>query len=360
MEIQIDTTIIHTSSTKLEETIRGEIENNHKLNLSFSQPRKYFHIQVHSFLLEEAKDLIIAGRITKNNQTFYDFDLNDNVLVLVTNQETINNFLREILKPFNSKEDETIPYEIALNVDDNLFYKVEEFKMNEIILPMIFFTTSIKLYFGFLNKFKFNKWDSVLINSEIFPQCYLMCKILISIGFDVTVNTSLLPKHEELNEQWDIDAYNKIKFIGWDMVDKSFANANKFSRLIDTTGESLSIKNKLSTLVLLRQNGSLHLIDAKPDDAQLVPSDLQILYDKNISINLTNLQNCIKFNYTVGKELNYLNEILEKLSKSYQSHIKSIIKKLECKIWDSKEKISELTLTNLTDGKHYMIMCILN
>ena len=109
-------------------------------------------------------------------------------------------------------------------------------------------------------------------------------------------------------------------------------------------------KNKLEYLEVCNYNSNLIFIDNYDKLSQLDPHDLEILYEKNMSIKFSCSNNYYKYNKAYGRTLNFIESMREKLINKYS--LTKLVKKINNKSYElieiinSKRELSDLLVDN--------------
>lgn len=367
MELQIDTNSLSFKHKNIEEIVNYKInEIDNYLEKTKPELKESFLIKVHYFLFEnsETRSLVLYGEIINNNQTFYDYKKHEQIFIYTNNALIINKLISLFIKANNDKNKE---FELIMEfeIDDIFIFKYNENQeLNVIYMIMIYLTSSLKIFFGFFRKFKFIKWENILINSKYYQETYLLSHIFSMIGYKNNINISNFNHSLEedffIYESVLLENESKIKI---ETLNISEENENKFyNHIFDTIGlETLKTKHKLNIFKILKNGGNLIILESENEPkAQLDPQDLILLLNKNISLNFCNIESYLKINETIGRELNFITELFNQFNKNNQSqHVKKLIKKLECKIYDT-ENIKEITIKELSNRNNYLTLFLIN
>lgn len=253
MEISIDTSAIKTinkseQSTKIEENINNCITNfiadSSKTNLILKED---ITISINAFIIDNPIDisLVIYGQIEENNQTKYNISVKDKVLIYIKNQFIINKFISNRLK--NSSLEK-------ISIENCIIIKQENFKQNKntIYLIMAFINSIVKIFFTLHTKFKYNKWDNILLLTNSGAEAFFLCLILSLLEYNLSIDSAFISNDKKL----PLDLFN-ILFKDNSKV-KIFDSSNKddmpkYDFIIDNTDEF--IKDKLNAFSALAIDG---------------------------------------------------------------------------------------------------------
>ena len=402
MEFIIDTSLVNKiidEDTELTLKLKEIDEFVNKAGKDFNETENFI-VKVYYFLFEDKSEngLIVYGQITDSNQVFYNFKQKENVLIFCKNPFVINSFKSAFLNYSNNTKQPIFTFKFLLEstlfLPTNLFDfgKNEESKLNNsIILIMIFFIPVVNIYFSLFKRFKYISTDTLLLLTKTKEQAYLYSKALILAGYKVSIknnegfkvnffndeetSTSMKNEEEFTSNNWNNveNDINKIISLESDLIhNNSFVtlvnlddkyNQGRFNILIDLCCEcfeSPKIEKKAKYYDLL-DNDSV-LIIFKPDDItfQLDPPDLELMINKNIHIGFNNINNQMKMNYTIGKQLNFLTSFFQQLINVQQCNIKTIVKKADVKIYDSDSiKLNTFTFDNIDHTDNYLKLYII-
>jgi hypothetical protein len=377
MEIHIDTSLINNSSHKNSNSIRNEelilkelegfVTNNSEI--CFSNVEN-LTVLVEYFLIEdpEDKNLVLFGKVLKNNQTLYDLEIDDRIIVYVKNSKLINDFLINFIKVNSKNEKDQLSLIYSFNIINCFVLKVEGVNKSIIedniklkaLTCLILFTSALKVFFSLFLKYRYNHWDEVLILSKTFQISFLNYLILSCLDYKICVSL----EHFSNCSKEDFTMNSE----GLNLYDLKTINeeSRTFKFIFDHT-EGLS-KNKLKYFSLLSFEGNYlkfnnyKFADTKP--LQLDPRDLDYLQNKNCSINFTCLESCIENNLYIGRLSNYLLQIFDKIVFSNDNVIglsKQLIKKLRPKI-EEGNSLKEIEFSDISKGanNNYMSIFVLH
>ncbi len=79
--------------------------------------------------------------------------------------------------------------------------------LDKIFFIMISISNIIKIYYFYYKKFKFNKWDSFLINTVFYEEAFILSLLLNFIGLKVVINKSAIKNNFESLAFADINDY---------------------------------------------------------------------------------------------------------------------------------------------------------
>jgi hypothetical protein len=136
-----------------------------------------------------------------NNEDFNSFNLKQAMEIKIQLDENIfipvNNLIEclEILYDYDSKNDNNNNTNNKLNFYNKLFF----------IFGCLH--NIIKIYFFYYKKYKFNKWDSILINSPYFEESFLLSLLLNFIGLKSSINKTSLKNNYDLLSLNQINDY---------------------------------------------------------------------------------------------------------------------------------------------------------
>jgi hypothetical protein len=379
MELPIDTSILCQNNTlsknnniqKLEESLVVDIDKfiSDVVKSNIQDYKENFSIEVFSFLVEnpDDKNLVLYGKIKYSNQSLYQFSNYDDVLVYVKDSYLITNFITEFIK-FTSKNSGK-SFIQKFNINQCIVIKLEnntdsENLNNKIFCSLLFMSSIIKVYFSIYRKFKFNKNDVVLLNSNYYEESYLMTRILNFLGYQVVINTFKF-YNDKIYSMEDFYLTNIDSPCNTHLSNFTFHNENNqffyYKFIIDSTNQVLSDRQNLFSL--LNIDGSYIALNSNRNmnskmSVQLDPRDLEMAMSKNIGIFFSDIESYIKFNDTLGRETNFINEILNKIiSYNQEGSIglyKQISKKLDIKFVEVKEVIKDLTIDDLFSNKKFI------
>jgi hypothetical protein len=364
MEIQIDTGALSQNNNKFnitniksEEIINSEIENFVKISLNDKENKfkENYVIAIDYFLLEktEERGMVVYGTIQENNQTFYEFHKKHKVFIYTKNNLIINKLISLFVKLETSKV-----FTMKFETEECFIIPAIDFEnKNKIFIKMIFLSSIVKIFFSVFLKFKFNKYINILINSNKYEEAYLLSKILYLMGYGISINNTNF-NFTKLKEDFNSNEDNFVDIIEINN-DKNLLN---FNFIIDTTGEMLSTNNKINTFASLKFDGKFILLDSKNliHNKQLDPRDLEYITNKNLNLSFVNIENCLKFNKTIGREINFINDIIDKIINSEDvNNLKMILKKVDCKITDTKENLKEITMDEIVSNNNFINLYIL-
>jgi hypothetical protein len=385
MELPIDTSILCQNNTlsknnniqKLEESLVVDIDKfiSDVVKSNIQDYKENFSIEVFSFLVEnpDDKNLVLYGKIKYSNQSLYQFSNYDDVLVYVKDSYLITNFITEFIK-FTSKNSGK-SFIQKFNINQSIVIKLEnntdsENLNNKIFCSLLFMSSIIKVYFSIYRKFKFNKNDVVLLNSNYYEESYLMTRILNFLGYQVVINTFKF-YNDKIYSMEDFYLANIDSPSTTQLSNFTLHNENNqflyYKFILDSTNQVLSDRQNLFSL--LNIDGSYIALNSNRNmnskmSVQLDPRDLEMAMNKNIGIFFSDIESYIKFNDTLGRETNFINEILNKIiSYNQEGSIglyKQISKKLDIKFVEVKEVIKDLTIDELFSNKKFISIYNLN
>lgn len=343
---------------------------------------EYFSISIISFLIEnsEEKSLIIFAEINESFQTLYDFKPKDKVIIYSKSNDFFNRLnlnLQEFFKKEenfdeddkrnllnfsgnlngnnsqNNQKEEFDSFkpkgkiDIKIDLDENIFIPVNNLigcletlynydsqnekeddnnKLN--FNNKLFFIFGclhnvIKLYFFYYKKYKFNKWDSILINSPFFEEAFFLSLLVNFIGLKSAINKNAIKNNCELMSLNEINDYifdlentnkyfEKTKEKNYD-PENSAKFSNKKTGETNSSNENIFFSNEESLTENLeyffkynsKNNKRIEIISTNEHDAKI--KNLQKEEYPNINFE------SIYFNYlfdTTGECLNLKNKII--------------------------------------------------
>ena len=373
MEMQIDTSILNHNNkllSKIEEsTVKDLTEFSLNSLKSYSNDflnfRENYLIRVDYLLIERFSQvcIVLYGEIIENNQTVYEYKKSEKVFAYTNSFQKI----QEILKKINQKNSgiriETDEFEI-------LKFDFKNDDSNNILCTMTHLGSIVKIFFA-MKKFKFNQWENILICSKFFQESFLLKKILNLIGYSISIYISdfLNEKKISKEELKAISIFEEIELID----DKTDYNSQFFDFILETSTDFY--ENKLKYFNYLKNQGNLILIQDERkinsnfdiSKIQFDPRDFEVMRKKSLGMNICNLQSLSKFNYSKGRELNFINQIFEKLISSQDinsdpdSYWKFLVEKLSIEIHEnSLEKLKDITTEILNNSINNINLFILN
>ena len=288
MEIDIDTSQIGASTASNENNeriirqIEAEISN--KINLmnekkSSSGILETISIKPNQMCLIKEEILTVYGVIQKTNEKMFDFKEGDNFIAIIYNEESIKTILAQKKKNL----------EVKIDLNESIVFKVSEVIMQSYIDTVVVISPFlINLYFAILSQFKYDKYTSILINTE---------------------------------HDFEFAVYKEIfNLLGYIEVEKYIEGetSNSYSHIFDFCSSMLDIASKVNTFNLLCQGGFYHAISVREkqnekSNFQLIPYDFSIMTRKSISLCFANVSEMAKQKSSYGKLLNYFTDVTAKI-----------------------------------------------
>ncbi len=277
-----------------------------KLDNLFSNSIKSFQfedfenitIKIRQILFKKGKNLIsLIGEIIENNQTIYSLYKKEYIYIYLKDKDKIQKIKEKLFKN---------DLYITLSINKILFYPIKLRIYDPYLI--IFIQTMIELYLSFFQKNKINQNSTILIKGETKDEEKLYNIFLSFLGYN------------------SIYLFEEIK--------NDFSNF-QFDNILDFTNTMLEGEKKILTFNLLNQNGIYNSITydiIQNDNIQMIPNDFYILFQKNISLNLTNLNSKIENFVNHGKLNNIISDFLEKINISFL-----------------KEKLKDIQIGNYTE-----------
>ena len=262
-----------------------------KLDNLFSDSIKSFRfedfenitIKIRQILFKKGKSLIsLIGEIIENNQTIYSLYKKEYIYIYLQDKDKIQKIKEKLFKN---------DLYITLSINKILFYPIKLRIYDPYLI--IFIQTMIELYLSFFQKNKINQNSTILIKGETKDEEKLYNIFLSLLGYN------------------SVYLFEEIK--------NDFSNF-QFDNILDFTNTMLEGEQKILTFNLLNQNGIYNSITydiIQNDNIQMIPNDFYILFQKNISLNLTNLNSKIENFVNHGKLNNIISDFLEKINISF-------------------------------------------
>ncbi len=262
-----------------------------KLDNLFSDSIKSFRfedfenitIKIRQILFKKGKNLIsLIGEIIENNQTIYSLYKKEYIYIYLKDKDKIQKIKEKLFKN---------DLYITLSINKILFYPIKLRIYDPYLI--IFIQTMIELYLSFFQKNKINQNSTILIKGETKDEEKLYNIFLSFLGYN------------------SIYLFEEIK--------NDFSNF-QFDNILDFTNTMLEGEQKILTFNLLNQNGIYNSISydiIQNDNIQMIPNDFYILFQKNISLNFTNLNSKIENFVNHGKLNNIISDFLEKINISF-------------------------------------------
>ena len=277
-----------------------------KLDNLFSDSIKSFQfedfenitIKIRQILFKKGKSLIsLIGEIIENNQTIYSLYKKEYIYIYLQDKDKIQKIKEKLFKN---------DLYITLSINKILFYPIKLRIYDPYLI--IFIQTMIELYLSFFQKNKINQNSTILIKGETKDEEKLYNIFLSLLGYN------------------SVYLFEEIK--------NDFSNF-QFDNILDITNTMLEGEQKILTFNLLNQNGIYNSITydiIQNDNIQMIPNDFYILFQKNISLNFTNLNSKIENFVNHGKLNNIISDFLEKINISFL-----------------KEKLKDIQIGNYTE-----------
>ena len=277
-----------------------------KLDNLFSDSIKSFRfedfenitIKIRQILFKKGKSLIsLIGEIIENNQTIYSLYKKEYIYIYLQEKDKIQKIKEKLFKN---------DLYITLSINKILFYPIKLRIYDPYLI--IFIQTMIELYLSFFQKNKINQNSTILIKGETKDEEKLYNIFLSLLGYN------------------SVYLFEEIK--------NDFSNF-QFDNILDFTNTMLEGEQKILTFNLLNQNGIYNSISydiIQNDNIQMIPNDFYILFQKNISLNFTNLNSKIENFVNHGKLNNIISDFLEKINISFL-----------------KEKLKDIQIGNYTE-----------
>ena len=277
-----------------------------KLDNLFSDSIKSFQfedfenitIKIRQILFKKGKSLIsLIGEIIENNQTIYSLYKKEYIYIYLQDKDKIQKIKEKLFKN---------DLYITLSINKILFYPIKLRIYDPYLI--IFIQTMIELYLSFFQKNKINQNSTILIKGETKDEEKLYNIFLSLLGYN------------------SVYLFEEIK--------NDFSNF-QFDNILDFTNTMLEGEQKILTFNLLNQNGIYNSISydiIQNDNIQMIPNDFYILFQKNISLNFTNLNSKIENFVNHGKLNNIISDFLEKINISFL-----------------KEKLKDIQIGNYTE-----------
>ena len=277
-----------------------------KLDNLFSDSIKSFQfedfenitIKIRQILFKKGKSLIsLIGEIIENNQTIYSLYKKEYIYIYLQEKDKIQKIKEKLFKN---------DLYITLSINKILFYPIKLRIYDPYLI--IFIQTMIELYLSFFQKNKINQNSTILIKGETKDEEKLYNIFLSLLGYN------------------SVYLFEEIK--------NDFSNF-QFDNILDITNTMLEGEQKILTFNLLNQNGIYNSISydiIQNDNIQMIPNDFYILFQKNISLNFTNLNSKIENFVNHGKLNNIISDFLEKINISFL-----------------KEKLKDIQIGNYTE-----------
>ena len=277
-----------------------------KLDNLFSDSIKSFRfedfenitIKIRQILFKKGKSLIsLIGEIIENNQTIYSLYKKEYIYIYLQDKDKIQKIKEKLFKN---------DLYITLSINKILFYPIKLRIYDPYLI--IFIQTMIELYLSFFQKNKINQNSTILIKGETKDEEKLYNIFLSLLGYN------------------SVYLFEEIK--------NDFSNF-QFDNILDITNTMLEGEQKILTFNLLNQNGIYNSITydiIQNDNIQMIPNDFYILFQKNISLNFTNLNSKIENFVNHGKLNNIISDFLEKINISFL-----------------KEKLKDIQIGNYTE-----------
>ena len=277
-----------------------------KLDNLFSDSIKSFRfedfenitIKIRQILFKKGKSLIsLIGEIIENNQTIYSLYKKEYIYIYLQEKDKIQKIKEKLFKN---------DLYITLSINKILFYPIKLRIYDPYLI--IFIQTMIELYLSFFQKNKINQNSTILIKGETKDEEKLYNIFLSLLGYN------------------SVYLFEEIK--------NDFSNF-QFDNILDITNTMLEGEQKILTFNLLNQNGIYNSITydiIQNDNIQMIPNDFYILFQKNISLNFTNLNSKIENFVNHGKLNNIISDFLEKINISFL-----------------KEKLKDIQIGNYTE-----------
>ena len=277
-----------------------------KLDNLFSDSIKSFQfedfenitIKIRQILFKKGKSLIsLIGEIIENNQTIYSLYKKEYIYIYLQDKDKIQKIKEKLFKN---------DLYITLSINKILFYPIKLRIYDPYLI--IFIQTMIELYLSFFQKNKINQNSTILIKGETKDEEKLYNIFLSFLGYN------------------SVYLFEEIK--------NDFSNF-QFDNILDITNTMLEGEQKILTFNLLNQNGIYNSITydiIQNDNIQMIPNDFYILFQKNISLNFTNLNSKIENFVNHGKLNNIISDFLEKINISFL-----------------KEKLKDIQIGNYTE-----------
>ena len=277
-----------------------------KLDNLFSDSIKSFRfedfenitIKIRQILFKKGKNLIsLIGEIIENNQTIYSLYKKEYIYIYLQDKDKIQKIKEKLFKN---------DLYITLSINKILFYPIKLRIYDPYLI--IFIQTMIELYLSFFQKNKINQNSTILIKGETKDEEKLYNIFLSFLGYN------------------SVYLFEEIK--------NDFSNF-QFDNILDFTNTMLEGEQKILTFNLLNQNGIYNSITydiIQNDNIQMIPNDFYILFQKNISLNFTNLNSKIENFVNHGKLNNIISDFLEKINISFL-----------------KEKLKDIQIGNYTE-----------
>lgn len=277
-----------------------------KLDNLFSDSIKSFQfedfenitIKIRQILFKKGKSLIsLIGEIIENNQTIYSLYKKEYIYIYLQEKDKIQKIKEKLFKN---------DLYITLSINKILFYPIKLRIYDPYLI--IFIQTMIELYLSFFQKNKINQNSTILIKGETKDEEKLYNIFLSLLGYN------------------SVYLFEEIK--------NDFSNF-QFDNILDFTNTMLEGEQKILTFNLLNQNGIYNSITydiIQNDNIQMIPNDFYILFQKNISLNFTNLNSKIENFVNHGKLNNIISDFLEKINISFL-----------------KEKLKDIQIGNYTE-----------
>jgi len=245
-------------------------------------------------------------------------------------------------------------YYLEISIDDCFIYPLSDVNnltdnqdtQNNNLLNKLFgyfFFSLLRINLSFFLNHKYNSNESILIITNNKFEAITFAKIIQNLGYtfitichsNLNLNDLVIDTDNTENKEFKIinldDSNARLKMEFYDII---FDLSDRFN------------KNKLEYIEMCGYNSNLIFIDNFDKLTQLDPQDIEILFEKNMSIKFSSSKNYFRHSKNTGRTLNFLESMREKVVNKFS--LSNFIKKVNYKsyelieILNTKKEIANL------------------